>query len=197
MTFNKKLFTGALVVAGLVACGGEAQNPADEAGRVESRVDNPTVTITTAMNESASCYSNGLTYYETGVECWLAANVTHQYHEGYTVTFAPTGSKQFIPYNGLFSGGPLAGNQTLYVGPGNGTATFKGGTTISIAGVTLQERMVNMGQLAQDTCLKKADGTWVACAAEKGLEFWAPPNGAHLQGYLVRCTPSTTLTCQQ
>ena len=77
MTFNKQLLPGALVVAGLVACGGEAQNPADETGRVESREEIPTTFITTGTNETVKCYQPGLTYWQGGFECWLAANLTH------------------------------------------------------------------------------------------------------------------------
>jgi len=194
MTFNKQLLPGALVVAGLVACGGEAQNLADETGYVESPLT--TVTILTGANETVTCYETGLTYYSGGFECWLAANFTHQYRAGYSVTIAPTSTKQFIPTNGLIDGGPLAGGQLLYAGPGNGMVAFMGnGKGVSIAGTTLQDRMVNQGFLATDTCLKKYDGTQVACAGGQWTEFWAPPNGSHLHGYLAYCTGTTNITC--
>lgn len=201
MTFSMKTFSGALVVAGLVAaCGGEAQDTgvaADETGRVESREEAPrTVTIQTGTGESVTCFEGGFVGYQTGFGCYLASGFTHQYHTGYSVNFAAMpGHHQFVPYTGLIESGYLAGDQSLYVGPGNGMATFKGGTMIVIAGYTLQERMVGQGVLAQDTCLKRLDGTKVGCAGGYGVSFWSPPNGPSYQGYLDSCQPAPNLSC--
>lgn len=201
MTFNMKQFSGALVVAGLVAaCGGEAQDTGaapDETGRVESREEAPkTVNVGTEMGESVTCFVGGFQAYETGFGCYLAAGFTHQYHAGYTVAFAAMPNHhQFVPYSGLVQSGFLAGDQSLYVGPGNGMASFKGGTMVGISGYTLQERMVSSGVLAQDTCLKRVDGTKVACAGGYSVGFWAPPNGPNYQGYLYSCQVATHFTC--
>lgn len=200
MTFNMKKFSGVLVAAGLVAaCGGEERN-ADGArgdtGRVESRSTSDTTTITTDLGESVTCYTAGIQGYETGTGCYLASGFSHQYHTGYSVNFeAKENYHQFIPYSGLFGSGYLAGDQSLYVGPNNGMVTFKGDTTISIAGYTLQERMVSGGTLAQDTCLMRSNGTKAACAGGYSVGFWAPPNGPSIQGYLYSCQPTTNITC--
>ncbi|XXF80156.1 hypothetical protein P2318_10510 [Myxococcaceae bacterium GXIMD 01537] len=89
----------------------------------------------------------------------------------------------------------VAGDQSLYVGPGNGMATFKGGTMIGISGYTLSERMVSPGVLAQDTGLERVDGAKVACAGGYAVGFWAPPNRPNYQGYLCRCQAATHFTC--
>lgn len=201
MSFNMKKLSGALVVAGLVAaCGGEEQNAGGaqgDTGRIESREDAPVIIdITTVRNETVSCYQLGFQGYADGFGCYLAANITHQYHTGNSVVFRPMPNHhQHVPGDGFIRYGFLAGDQSLYVGPGNGMVTFKGDTSVSIAGYTLEERMVSSGTLAQDICLKKLDGTKVACSAGYTVGFWAPPNGPSYQGHLYSCTVNTNMTC--
>lgn len=181
----KKMIPGVLAVAGLMtACGGEVREPINEPGDTSLIESKATVYHTTSMGESVPCdTASAITYYNpapyTLSTCWLAASFTHQYNNTGYVTAKP-GTYIVVGANGLIGSVYLSGNQSLYVGVGNGSVEFKSDMVANLTTTSLAEGRAHFGILPGDTCLWQTSTSKIMCKGSEGAHF----NAA---GYVSNC----------
>ncbi|HEX8436074.1 hypothetical protein [Archangium sp.] len=208
MSFNTKMFPGALVVAGLMAaCGGETQGQNNEQGetaRIESGLTETLVTrgalepITCKMDWYSRTYWVGTPgqtgSYKVVEQCYIGASFTHQYRTGQYVTFKASADgvnpqNMYIGADGSVGGGVIDGPHTLYTGTANGYVDFQGNEHFAFG-----YGQASGGILAHNTCLLGLTGTWapiwVACEGGKKAEFYGDS-----AAYLYRCANTTAFTC--